>query len=142
MATKTTQINKPKSTRRNAWQVRDWETLFVTLVFLIALLATIWMIFISVTDKEPENRFRIVPAGSLMIIVELWVMLTLPFYSKLAFWGSIISLATYLFFAVPFVFLGLLPTELSIGAGIFIIISLVCCIMLIRQRDRFLRNKS
>jgi hypothetical protein len=71
------------------------------------------------------------------VIVEVWVFITLPLYSKLAFWGAVLSLATYLFFAVPFVFLGLLPDAVSLGAAIFIIISLVCGLLLFRQRDRF-----
>src|SRR5689334_9182525 len=112
--------------RPNAWQGRDWETLFVALVFLIALGVTAWMIFISVTGTDPDNRFRIIPAAGLMLLVELWVFVSLPLYNKLAFWGAVLSLATYLFFAVPFVFLGLLPDGVMIGAGIFIVISLVC----------------
>ncbi len=126
---------KPKG--KNAWQLRDWETLFVAGIFLIALLATAWMIVVSITDPVPDNRYRILPAASLMIMVELWVMLTLPFYSKLGFWGAVLSLATYLFFAVPFVFLGLLPDAFSFVGAVFIVISLIAALLLFRQRDRF-----
>lgn len=127
----------PKKTRQNAWRAKDWETLFVAFIFLVALVATLWMIFVSITGNDPDNRFRIVPAASLMLIVEIWLFITLPLYSKLAFWGAVLSLATYLFFAVPFVFLGLLPDAVSLGAAIFIVISLVCGLLLYRQRDRF-----
>lgn len=131
---------KVRSAPHNAFRDRNWEVLFVCFIFLVFLLATIGMILISVFDpKNTDNQFRILPAASLVILVDLWVMLSLPFYSKLSFWGGIIFLATYLFFAVPFVFLGLLPDTLWLGIAVFIVISLVCMLVLFRQRERFLR---
>ena len=133
---------RPAKISTNAWQRRDWETLAVVGVFVIALLATVWMILVSVGDAESDasNRFRIVPAASLMLMVEIWLMLTLPFYGKLAFWGAIITIATYLFFAIPFVGMGLLSGPFSIGISGGIGLSLVCLLLLFRQRDRFLHK--
>ncbi len=123
--------------RRNAFARRDWETLFVVATFVVSLLATLAMVLVSVTDKEPDNRFRIVPAASIMVMVELWLLVYLPFYGKLAFWGAVISLATFLFFAVPFIFLGLLPTSYTVGGIISIVMSLLAGLFLFRRRERF-----
>lgn len=131
-------LAEPQLKRLNAWQSRDWETLFVTFIVFISLLATLWMVLISITDPEPNNRFRIVPAAAIMVMVELWLMVYLPVYGKLAFWGAFISLATYLFFAVPFIALGLLPTALATGGTIATALALICCLLLFRQRDHFL----
>jgi hypothetical protein len=132
--------NQPKI--RSAWRRRDWETLTVVGLFVLALLATVWMILISVTDNrsDPGNQFRIVPAASLMLMVEIWLILTLPFYGKLAFWGAIITIATYLFFAVPFVGMGLLSGPFAVGISIGIFASLIGLLLLFRQRDRFLHK--
>ncbi|HEX2916730.1 MAG TPA: hypothetical protein VH186_38570 [Chloroflexia bacterium] len=144
MASKSTQLpetsERPQTAakRRNAWQARDYETMFVTLVFLLSLLATLWMVLVSVTGPDPDTRLRIVPASAVMVMVEAWLIFSLPVYSKLAFWGSLISLATFLFFAVPFIFLGLLPDSLDFAAIFFSLIALVCGLLLFRQRERFL----
>jgi len=124
----------------NAFKERNWEVLGVSFVFLISLLATVGMVLISIFDPQNEgNQFRIVPAAGLMVLVELWLVFSLPFYSKISFWGGIIFLATYLFFAVPFLFLQLLPGLIGVGTGIFSVIALICALLLFRQRERFLR---
>jgi peptidoglycan/LPS O-acetylase OafA/YrhL len=120
-----------------AWRTGDWETLFVVGVLGLILLGTLWMVLISVTDSDPDNKFRIVPAAAVMVMVELWLIIYLPRYDKLAFWGAAIALATYLFFAVPFLFLGLLPLALTVVGTALVGISLVCCLLLYRQRARF-----
>ncbi len=130
---------KASKAGKTAWRERDWETLFVVAVFVIALLATVWMILISISDSDPDNKFRIVPAASLMLMIEAWLIFTLPFYGKLAFWGAVISIATYLFFAVPFVGMGLLSGGFAIGIGLFIVVSMLCLLLLFRQRERFFR---
>ena len=123
--------------KKSAWRNGDWETLFVVGVLGLILLATLWMVLISVTDSDPDNNLRIIPAAAVMVMVELWLIYYLPRYDKLAFWGAVIALATYLFFAVPFLFLGLLPTSLTIAGAALVVISLVCGLLLFRQRDRF-----
>jgi hypothetical protein len=124
---------------RNAFRDRNWEVLFVAFVFLVSLIATVGMVLIAVLDPQNDNRFSIIPAGALMLLVEVWLVFTLPFYGRLAFWGAIIFLATYLFFAVPFAYLGLLPGAVNAGAIIFSIISVVCGVLLFRQRELFLK---
>jgi peptidoglycan/LPS O-acetylase OafA/YrhL len=134
------EAQKVRPGSRNALRERNWEILFVALVMLVSLLATVGMVLVSVFDpKNADNQFRILPAACLMMLVELWLIFSLPFYSKMAFWGGVIFLATYLFFAVPFVFLGLLPGNFMIAAVLFIVISLVCLLLLFRQRELFLR---
>lgn len=142
MATK----SSPPPTRRDepveyskkpAWRNGDWETLFVVGVLGLILLATLWMVLISVTDSDPDNNLRIIPAAAVMVMVELWLIIYLPRYDKLAFWGAVIALATYLFFAIPFLFLGLLPTGLAVAGSAMVVISLVCGLLLFRQRERF-----
>ncbi|MDB5078467.1 MAG: hypothetical protein JWP00_391 [Chloroflexi bacterium] len=129
-----TQTGQPAKT---AWRKGDWETLFVVGVLGLTLLATLWMVLISITDSDPDNKFRILPAASVMMMVEIWLIWYLPRYDKLAFWGAVIALATYLFFAVPFLFLGLLPPTLTIAGTSLVIISLLCGLLLYRQRERF-----
>ncbi len=125
---------------RNAFRDRNWEILFVTFVFLVSLLATIGMILISVFDpRNSDNQFRIIPAASVMLLVEFWLVFSLPFYSKISFWGGVIFLATYLFFAIPFLYYQLLPGLVNLGAGAFVVISLLCGFLLFRQRELFLR---
>ena len=123
--------------KKSAWRNGDLETLFVVGVLGLILLGTLWMVLISVTDSDPDNKLRIVPAAAVMVMVELWLIIYLPRYDKLAFWGAVIALATYLFFAVPFLFLGLLPTALAVAGVALVIISLVCGLLLFRQRHRF-----
>lgn len=136
-----TEAKIARPARRNAFRDRNWEVLFVSFIFLVSLLATIGMVLISVFDpKNTDNQFRIVPAASIMVMVELWLVFSLPFYSKISFWGGIIFLATYLFFAVPFVYLGLLPGVLGVGIGVFSVVALLCGLVLFRQRERFLRR--
>ena len=135
-------VHKPgetasENTRRTAWRNRDWETLFVVGVVGLILLGTLWMVLISVADSDPDNKFRILPAAAVMVMVEVWLIFYLPRYDKLAFWGTVIALATYLFFAVPFLFLGLLPTTLAVVGSVLVIVSLLCGVLLYRQRDRF-----
>jgi hypothetical protein len=139
MATKTPapESSEYTRTRPTAWRNRDWETLFVVGVIGLILLGTLWMVVISVTDSDPDNKFRILPAAAVMVMVELWLIFYLPRYDKLAFWGTVISLATYLFFAVPFLFLGLLPTSLAVVGSVLAVICLVCGILLFRQRNKF-----
>jgi peptidoglycan/LPS O-acetylase OafA/YrhL len=139
MATKTSapESSEYTRTRPTAWRNRDWETLFVVGVIGLILLATLWMVLISMTDSDPDNKFRILPAAAVMVMVEVWLIFYLPRYDKLAFWGTVISLATYLFFAVPFLFLGLLPTALAVAGSVLAVICLVCGILLYRQRDKF-----
>ncbi len=103
----------------------------------LILAGTLWMVFISVTDSDPDNNLRIIPAASVMVMVEVWLLVYLPRYDKLAFWGAVIALATYLFFALPFLFLGLLPTTLAIVGTGLVVISLLCGLLLYRQRGRF-----
>ena len=126
-----------KTVSRNVWQQRDWETLFVTGVVVVSLLLTLWMVYVSVTDPVPDNRYRIVPAASIMVMVEIWLILTLPVYGRLAYWGMVISIATYLFFAVPFTILNILPAGFAVGTTSGIVASAVCGLLLFRQRDRF-----
>ncbi|MBN9390442.1 MAG: hypothetical protein J0I20_20605 [Chloroflexi bacterium] len=139
MATKTPspESSEYTRTRPTAWRNHDWETLFVVGVIGLILLATLWMVLISVTDSDPDNKFRILPAAAVMVMVEVWLIFYLPRYDKLAFWGTVISLATYLFFAVPFLFLGLLPTTLAVAGSILCVICLICGILLFRQRNKF-----
>ncbi len=122
----------------NAFHDRNWEVLFVCFVFLVSLIATVGMVLISAFDPLNDSPYRILPAAALMIMVEIWLVFSLPFYNKLAFWGAIIFLGTYLFFAVPFAFLGLLPTAINIGVIAFIVISLICGLLLYRQKNLFL----
>lgn len=119
---------------RNAFRRRDWETLTVAAVFLLSLLATIWMVLVSVQGET----YRIIPAASLLALVELWLIVYLPFYGKLAFWGALIFIGTYLFFAVPAVTFNILTTEVAIIVGGFIVVSLLCLVLLFRQRALFL----
>lgn len=123
--------------KKPAWRNGDWETLFVVGVLGLILAGTLWMVFISVTDSDPDNNLRIIPAASVMVMVEVWLLVYLPRYDKLAFWGAVIALATYLFFALPFLFLGLLPTTLAIVGTGLVVISLLCGLLLYRQRGRF-----
>lgn len=103
----------------------------------LILAGTLWMVLISITDSDPDNKLRIIPAASVMVMVELWLIFYLPRYDKLAFWGAVIALATYLFFAVPFLFLGLLPPLLALVGSALVLISLLCGLLLFRQRARF-----
>lgn len=131
------------SSGRNAFKDRNWEVLLVSFVFLISLLGTLSMVLVSVFDPQnTDNQFRILPAASIMVMVELWLIIYLPFYGKLAFWGAYIFLATYLFFAAPFAFLQLLPGTLGLAADFFIVVSLVCGLLLFRQRAIFLQAPS
>ncbi len=123
--------------RQTAWHSRDWETLFVVGVVGLILLGTLWMVLISVTDSDPDNKFRIVPAAAVMVMVEVWLIFYLPRYDKLAFWGTVIALATYLFFAVPFLFLGLLPVTIAVVGSVLVAVSLLCGYLLYRRRARF-----
>lgn len=123
--------------RKSAWRNRDWETLFVVGVVGLILIGTLWMVVVSVADSDPDNKLRIVPAAAVMVMVEAWLIFYLPRYDKLAFWGTVIALATYLFFAVPFLFLGLLPTTLAVAGSVLVTVSLVCGVLLFRQRERF-----
>lgn len=126
--------NKMQST--NAFKRRDWETLAVTGLFIISLLATIWMVIISILG----DAFRIVPAAGLLALVEVWLIFYVPVYSKLSFWGAFIFIATYLFFAVPFAGMGILPPEFNLINIVFIVLSLMACLLLFRQRDLFLKK--
>lgn len=127
----------PEYPRPTAWRNRDWETLFVVGVIGLIMAGTLWMVVISVTDSDPDNKLRILPAAAVMVMVELWLIFYLPRYDKLAFWGTVIALATYLFFAVPFLFLGLLPVALAVAGSILGVICLVCGLLLFRQRAKF-----
>ena len=127
----------PAYTRPTAWHNRDWETLFVVGIIGLLLAGTLWMVVIAVTDSDPDNKLRILPAAAVMVMVELWLIFYLPRYDKLAFWGTVISLATYLFFAVPFLFMGLLPAALAVAGSVLGVICLACGILLFRQRDKF-----
>lgn len=124
-------------TRKTAWRNHDWETLFVVGVIGLILLGTLWMVVISVADSDPDNKFRILPAAAVMVMVEVWLIFYLPRYDRLAFWGTVIALATYLFFAVPFLFLGLLPATLAVTGSVLVVVSLLCGVLLFRQRERF-----
>lgn len=135
--TRTSREEPAEYLKKPAWRNGDWETLFVVGVLGLILVATLWMVLISVTDSDPDNNLRIIPAAAVMVMVELWLIIYLPRYDKLAFWGAVIALATYLFFAVPFLFLGLLPTTLAIVGTALVIISLLCGLLLYRQRERF-----
>jgi hypothetical protein len=136
---KSGEIPRPRPKPTNAFKERDWKTLFVTGVFGLSFLATVAMCYISVTSgADNDNRFNIIPAAAVMFMVEIWLVLTLPVYGKLAFWGALITLATFLFFAVPFAYLGLLPTEWAIAAYVFSVISVVCGIFLYLERNRFI----
>jgi hypothetical protein len=135
MSKQATEIKqKPATPARNAFKERNWGILFVTFIFFLSSVATLAMVLVSVT----EDVFRIVPAAALLGMVEVWLMFTLPFYWKLSFWGSLIFLATYLFFAVPVVALNLVP-----GVWLAIIIALIvasvaCFIILFVQRYLFI----
>jgi hypothetical protein len=120
----------------NAFKRKDWETITVTIVFGLSLVATIWMVIVS----AQEAVFRIIPAAGLLVLVELWLIFTIPVYGKLAFWGALIFIATFLFFAVPFAALGILPPEFNLLTIAFIVVSLVCVLLLFRQRDLFLNK--
>ncbi len=129
--------NKPatKKPRHTALSDRNWEVVLVIVyVFLVSIGLTGGMVLISVG----ENVYRILPAASLLVMVGVWLTLTLPFYSKLSFWGTIIFIATYLMFGVPFVFLGLLPMVWAIVAVLFIIFGVACFVIMFRQRNLFL----
>jgi|GEM_PF-2438604 len=124
-----------KKSRRTAFSDRNWEVvLVIAFVFLISIGLTGAMVLISVG----ENVYRILPAAGLLVMVGLWLTLTLPFYSKLSFWGTIIFIATYLMFGIPFVFLGLLPLAWAIAAIIFIIFGTASFLIMFRQRRLFL----
>lgn len=129
-----------KVTKTTAFAQKDWETLFVTGFFVVCLLATFWMCFVYITDSTDPNRdrFQILPAAIVMVMVEVWLIWGLPIYDKLVFWGAFIGLGTYLFFAVPFIFLGLLPTTWSVVGIVLSLLSLVSGFFLFRQRTRFL----
>jgi hypothetical protein len=127
--------NKPKSrVIRSAFKDRNWEVLFVTLVFFLSLVFTVIMVLVSVS----EDVFRIIPAAALLAMVELWLLLSVPFYSKISFWGGIIFIATFLFFAVPAVVLNFLPTSWTLVMWAFIVVSVICFVIMFRQRAHFL----
>jgi hypothetical protein len=122
------------SRRPNAVRDRNWGVLFVSFVFVLALIATLAIMVITI-----GTRLDVIPAALLMVLVELWLIIELPMYSKLTFWGSVIFILSFLFFALPFVALNLFPPYNAYGIG-FIIISLVCFGVLFRERRWFLER--
>jgi hypothetical protein len=132
-------VKEPKMTSTptgNAFKRKDWETLTVTFVLAVSFLATLWMMLISLQGEA----YRIIPAAFLLALVQIWLIVYIPVYGKLAFWGAIIFVATYLFFAVPFVVLGILPPEFNFYALVFIVVSLICLLLLFRRRALFLNK--
>lgn len=124
-----------KVARRNAFRDRNWGVLFVSFMFLLSLIATLAVMFFTI-----GTRLDVIPAAMLMVVVELWLMASLPLYQKLTFWASVIFILSFLFFAVPFVALNILPPAFNAYAIVFMIISVACFIILFRERNLFLEQ--
>ena len=120
--------------RPNAVRDRNWGVLFVSFIFVLALIATLAIMVITI-----GTRLDVIPAALLMVLVELWLIIELPMYSKLTFWGSVIFILSFLFFALPFVALNLFPPYNAYGIG-FIVVSLGCFVVLFRERHWFLER--
>lgn len=118
----------------NAFRDRNWGVLFICFVFVLSLVATLAVMFLTVS-----SRLDVVPAALLMVMVEGWLIFSIPFYSKLAFWGGAIFILSFLFFALPFLVLNLFPPYNAYTIS-FIIISLLCFVIMFRERDLFLNK--
>ena len=124
--------NAHSISKHNALRDRNWGVLFLALVFLLSLVATIAVMLLTI-----GTRLDVIPAALLMVAVELWLIVYLPFYSRLAFWGGVIFIISFLFFALPFVALNLFPPYNAYAIA-FIVISLVCFLIMFRERRLFL----
>ncbi len=124
----------------NAFRDRNWGVLFISFVFVLSLVATLAVMFLTIS-----TRLDVVPAALLMVMVEAWLVFSIPLYSKLAFWGGVIFILSFLFFAMPFLVLNLFPPYNAYTIS-FISISLLCFVIMFRERRLFLdkpaRSKS
>jgi hypothetical protein len=134
MANQTVAKQAAKKPQRNAFSDRNWEVLFIIFVLLISVVATGVMVLVSVQQEV----FRIIPAAALLAMVELWLLFTVPLYSRLSFWGSLIFIATFLFFAVPAAVLNLLPDIWIVITWLFVVVSGMCFVLMFRQKALFL----
>jgi len=133
-----TTVPKPATTVRspsNAFRDRNWGVLFIGLVFVLSLIATLAVMLLTIS-----TRLDVIPAALLMVMVEVWLIFSIPLYSKLAFWGGVIFILSFLFFALPFLALNLFPPYNAYTIS-FISVSLLCFVIMFRERRLFL-NKS
>ena len=121
----------------NAVAGRNWGVLFIVLMLVLSLIGDGAMVLIATGD----DVFRIIPAASLLALTQVWLILSLLFYSKLAFWGTAIFLMTFLTVAAPMAWSGYLPNDWLAVVVPAIALSVVCGVILFRERALFLTER-